>query len=138
MTDPEPWFRDGLAFACTRCGHCCTGRPGYVWVGLDEMVRLAEHQGESLDGFTAAHVRQVGDRYSLVERPDGDCIFWDREAGCTVYEARPEQCRSWPFWPANLAAPAAWERAGSGCPGIGRGPVVPMPAIEAASIRSGL
>ena len=28
----EPWYRDGLRFECTRCGHCCTGAPGYVWV----------------------------------------------------------------------------------------------------------
>ena len=28
----EPWYRDGLRFACTRCGACCTGAPGYVWV----------------------------------------------------------------------------------------------------------
>ena len=35
------------------------------------------------------HVCRVGSRYSLVEHPNGDCVFWDRDSGCTVYEARP-------------------------------------------------
>ena len=33
MTADSPeWYRDGLRFECTRCGACCTGAPGYVWV----------------------------------------------------------------------------------------------------------
>ena len=26
----DPWYNDGLRFTCTRCGHCCTGEPGFV------------------------------------------------------------------------------------------------------------
>ena len=36
---------------------------------------------------------------TLVEKADNhDCIFYDRQRGCTVYEDRPRQCRTWPFW----------------------------------------
>src|SRR5262249_52638930 len=122
MSAPEseaPWYKDGLAFACTRCGACCTGAPGYVWINEEEIARLAEYRGEPVGRFSSRYVRRVGNRYSLVERPGGDCIFWSREAGCTVYEARPGQCRTWPFWPENIAGPAAWDRVCRACPGSG-------------------
>ena len=37
----EPWFREGLKFACTGCGDCCTGEPGYVWVNKAEIEAMA-------------------------------------------------------------------------------------------------
>jgi Fe-S-cluster containining protein len=112
-----PWYRDGLSFACTRCGHCCTGAPGYVWVDAEEIARIAEFRGESVEAFSLRFVRRVGDRYSLIERPGGDCVFWSAESGCTIYPARPVQCQTWPFWPENLADRASWRRATRTCPG---------------------
>ncbi|WP_165250850.1 YkgJ family cysteine cluster protein [Paludisphaera soli] len=118
---PQPWYRDGLSFSCTKCGACCTGAPGYVWVDAEEVAALARHRGETPDEFSLRFVRKVGRRYSLIERPGGDCIFWDREAGCTVYEARPVQCRTWPFWPENVESPEDWEAVTEICPGSGKG-----------------
>jgi Fe-S-cluster containining protein len=90
-------------------------------VSPEEIASLAASRGESTDAFSRRFVRQVGSRYSLIERPGGDCIFWDKAVGCTVYEARPVQCRTWPFWPENVETPADWERTRQGCPGSGRG-----------------
>lgn len=133
MTDSHaPWYQDGLAFSCTRCGACCTGAPGYVWVDLPEIARLAEHLGQSVDTFSARHVRRVGSRYSLVEHPNGDCVFWDRDSGCTVYEARPTQCRTWPFWSENLETPEDWDRTRLACPGSGQGRVYSIDEIALA------
>ena len=132
-----PWYADGLAFSCTRCGDCCTGAPGYVWVDPEEIARLAEHRGESVEAFSRRYVRQVGQKYSLVEKPGGDCVFWDREAGCRVYEARPVQCRTWPFWPENIASPEDWERVVSVCPGSasGKGRVFTVEEIRATAAK---
>jgi uncharacterized protein len=41
----DPWYRDGLAFACTGCGDCCTGAPGYVWVTRAEIEAMAAALG---------------------------------------------------------------------------------------------
>jgi Fe-S-cluster containining protein len=133
--DEAPWYREGLAFACTRCGACCTGAPGYVWVDAEEIGRLAEHRGESVEDFSRRHVRRVGHRLSLIERPGGDCIFWDRQAGCTVYPARPVQCRTWPFWPENLASPEDWEHVTKVCPGSGQGRVFSVEEIRATAAK---
>jgi Fe-S-cluster containining protein len=116
-----PWYREGLAFSCTRCGACCTGAPGYVWVSPGEIERLAEYRGESVERFSSTFVRQVGERYSLIEKPGGDCIFWEKSAGCTVYPARPNQCQTWPFWPENVETPQDWEHVKAICPGSGHG-----------------
>jgi uncharacterized protein len=121
-SQPEiPWYSEGLAFSCTRCGACCTGAPGYVWVSVEEIETLARFRGETVDEFSSRFVRQVGSRFSLIERPGGDCIFWDANAGCTVYSARPIQCRTWPFWPENVESPEDWDQIKEICPGSGRG-----------------
>lgn len=116
-----PWYREGLAFSCTRCGACCTGAPGYVWVDEAEIEQLAAFGGETMEAFGSRYLRQVGDRISLIERPGGDCIFWDKTAGCTVYPARPVQCRTWPFWPENVETRQDWEYITTICPGSGKG-----------------
>ncbi len=131
----EPWYREGLAFTCTQCGACCTGAPGYVWVNAEEMTRLAEFKGLSVDDFGRQFVRQVETRFSLIERPGGDCIFWDRQVGCTVYPARPVQCRTWPFWPENIETAEDWERVTGICPGSGVGQVFSVEEIRATASR---
>ncbi len=75
--------------------------------------------------FEQRYVHSVGIRKSLVERGNGDCVFFDGEKRkCTVYGARPRQCRSWPFWESNVRTPAAWEQTCQACPGSGKGNLV--------------
>ncbi len=133
---PEPWYGDGLRFECTRCGACCTGSPGYVWMDAAEIARLADRLGLGLDEFGARFLRRVGNRLSLVEKPNHDCIFWDRSGGCTVYDDRPNQCRTWPFWPENVESPSDWRRTGRGCPGAGQGRLFTVEEIVDALGRS--
>jgi Fe-S-cluster containining protein len=131
----QPWYQEGLAFECTRCGACCTGAPGYVWVNGEEIARLAEYRGETPEVFSRAFVRRVGNDYSLIEKPGGDCIFWDRRTGCTVYPARPVQCQTWPFWPENIETRDDWDRVVQVCPGSGRGRVFSVEEITATAAR---
>jgi Fe-S-cluster containining protein len=84
-----------------------------------EVERLAQLLRLSVEELGGRYLRRVGRRYSLVEKAGGDCVFYD--GGCTVYEARPVQCRTFPFWSENLASPEAWEEAREECPGMGAG-----------------
>jgi Fe-S-cluster containining protein len=117
----EPWYRDGLRFTCTRCGNCCTGEPGYVWISPEELAALADYLEQPVEQVFARNVRVVNNEMSLVERPGGDCVFWDREKGCTVYPVRPTQCRTWPFWESTTRTKADWKRTQATCPGAGKG-----------------
>jgi Fe-S-cluster containining protein len=119
----EPWYKDGLSFECTRCGKCCTGEPGYVWVNDEEIAAIAALRGESVEEVRGLYTREGYRGVSLREKANGDCVFFDRDAGCTVYEARPRQCRTWPFWESNVATPRDWERTQAACPGSGQGEV---------------
>lgn len=130
-----PWYSEGLSFTCTKCGACCTGAPGFVWVDPVEIGRLAAFRGETVDQFSRKFVRQVGDRYSLVEKPGGDCIFWDKSAGCTVYPARPTQCQTWPFWPENIETAEAWDDVTQICPGSGKGQWFSLDEIRASAAK---
>ncbi len=133
MSEPAvPWYADGLRFACSGCGACCRIE-GHVWVDEGDIRRLAAHLGLELDELGRRHLRRVGRRYSLIEKPNHDCVFWDD--GCAVYAVRPAQCRTFPFWPEWLESPEAWQEAGEDCRGIGRGRLYDAAEIEA--IRGG-
>lgn len=122
MTDK--WYQDGLKFSCTQCGNCCSGDPGYVWATKEEIASISRFLGRTDGGLDPKHLRRVGWRFSLTEKPDGDCIFLKRENGksmCSIYSVRPVQCRTWPFWRENLRTPVAWEQAHQRCPGMNTG-----------------
>jgi len=120
----EPWYRDGLRFECTRCGKCCSGFPGFVWVNEAEVQAIAEFRGEPLEEVLGLYTRLVNGRRTLRDRGNDDCVFFDREAGCTIYAVRPRQCRTWPFWESNVCSPESWEQTQQRCPGSGQGELI--------------
>lgn len=127
-----PWYADGLRFNCTGCGDCCTGGPGYVWVNQAEINALAARLNLPVAEFEKRFVRQVGLRRTLKERKNYDCVFLDGESRkCTVYEDRPRQCRTWPFWNSNLKSPEAWQQTCEVCPGSGQGKLYSIDVIDA-------
>ncbi len=83
--------------------------------------------------FLERYTRRIGQRRSLNETRTSfghDCVFLDRtthpgKAICGLYDARPMQCRTWPFWPENLESPEAWRavKERTPCPGMDSGPV---------------
>ena len=136
----QEWYAEGLRFECTQCGNCCTGPPGTVWFDDEEAGRMAASLGLDVETFLARYARRVGRRWSLKEHrtPHGyDCIFLDRQsvegrAVCAIYQTRPGQCRTWPFWPENLTSRRAWTGAKrrTPCPGMDSGPLIPVERIR--------
>jgi Fe-S-cluster containining protein len=132
----DPWFCEGLKFACTGCGDCCTGAPGYVWVNKAEIEALSAAIGIAPAEFERRYVRRIGIRKSLIELSNGDCIFFHGESRtCQVYDARPRQCRTWPFWMSNLSSPATWQETAERCRGCNHGQRVPLSEISAQMTR---
>lgn len=120
---PEPPFwSHGLRFTCKApaCHECCSGRhgPGHVWVDDADVARLAAHLEVSEEAFARAALRLTPRGLSLQERAGGDCLFLEPDGRCRVYEARPTQCRTYPFWPHVVASEARWREEACRCPGI--------------------
>ncbi len=101
---------------------------------------MADRLGVDKSTFYRKYARKLRGRWSLIERKTEhgyDCIFLDRKsepgkALCSIYRARPAQCRTWPFWPENLTTPQAWEDAKrqTPCPGMDSGQRVPVTQIR--------
>ena len=49
---------------------------------------------------------------------------------CSVYESRPSQCRTWPFWNDNMNAKVWNKDISVNCPGIGKGKIIKQKEIE--------
>jgi Fe-S-cluster containining protein len=147
---PAPWYAQGLRFTCTCCGNCCTGGPGFVWISEEEICRLAAHLKLTPQQTVERYCRKINGRFSLKESRslsgNYDCVFLkeikpprtSRRAQvivqarrvCGIYEARPLQCRTWPFWPENLESPADWKSKTRMCPGMNTGKHFPLEKIE--------
>jgi hypothetical protein len=127
------WYAAGLRFRCRRCGACCTGAPGYVWLQAEEAAAIAARLGIEPEEFLSRHTRRVYGLLSLREDPDGRCVLFESGRGCRAYEARPRQCRTWPFWARNVATRAAWDREAVECPGMGSGDLFGPDEIERCS-----
>jgi len=133
MTD-RPFYAEGLKFTCTRCSSCCRHESGYVYLSEIDLSRLAKKFEMDYTAFVNTWCRwipftQGSERLSLKEKSNFDCIFWDTP-GCKVYNVRPLQCRSFPFWDYVLCSPQAWKNAGENCPGINNGQLHSMEKIE--------
>jgi Fe-S-cluster containining protein len=94
-------------FRCTGCGECCRW-PGSVLLTGPDITVLAEQLALSEEQFISRHTRLAFNRIQLAlnERADGSCIFLEKNR-CSVYAARPRQCRSFPFeWRVPHGCPA--------------------------------
>jgi Fe-S-cluster containining protein len=121
----QPWYRDGLRFACTRCGRCCTNRGDerWVWVEADEVRSIAAWLGLEEAAFRGRWCQETEEGTSLASAGDA-CAFLTEERLCAIHSVRPRQCRTWPFWPETIRSRKAWEREVlSFCPGAGAGPL---------------
>ncbi len=89
--------------ACATCeGRCCTGESGYIYVTKAEIFAIAEVLDMDVNEFALKYLFKKGYKYSIKENKINDsyeCVFYDRESnGCKIYNARPSQCKTFPFW----------------------------------------
>ncbi len=97
-------------FACSGCGTCCRWG-GSVLLTEADAVCMAAFLGLTEAEFIDEHTRLAPNRQqlALLDQADGSCAFLEGNR-CTVYDARPEQCRSFPY---------AWQ-VSAGCPELDR------------------
>jgi Fe-S-cluster containining protein len=74
----------------------------------------------------------------LGQKRNQDCIFWDDSGGCQVYASRPTQCRTYPFWKANLQTELDWKAEKRPCPGVGEGSLHSREIIASMFVDDGI
>ena len=96
-----------MGFDCTKCpGYCCSH--SRIAVSDYDIHRLAQHFGisdrEARERFTYHYEYKAEDISEQILRHHKDkvyksiCRFFDRDARqCTVYPARPNVCRKYPY-----------------------------------------
>ena len=129
------WYIAGLHFECFKCGNCCAGPDeGYIWITKPEINLLTKYLKMNPDQLRRKFLKRLGPRTTIIEEPKNkDCIFLTRinhQKGCAIYPVRPNQCRTWPFWPENLKTPNTWNASATKCPGINRGKLYTFEQIE--------
>ncbi len=131
-SDSDLWWKQGVRFECQGSGQCCTshGEYGYVFLSKDDRIKMAEHFEMKLSAFTKKYCEKLNGAFHLKEDPKNpDCMFLKNKR-CQIYKARPSQCRTWPFWPEVMPAKTWKKEVLNFCPGIGKGPLVPVNKIE--------
>lgn len=110
-----------LDFSCQRCSNCCRLEPGAVFLTQEDADNISKSLGLSLNDFLTKYCRELykGDIpvVALKEKKNYDCILWN--GGCSVYNARPVQCRTYPFWPYVVESKEYVDLEKRRCKGIG-------------------
>ena len=128
----KKWYDEGIRFSCQGSGNCCVshGEYGFVYLDKDDRKQMANLLGLTISAFTRKYCQKSDGYYHLKSPKDSpDCIFLDNNK-CSVYEARPMQCRTWPFWPDVLDAKTWKKDVAAFCPGVGKGRLFKREEIE--------
>jgi Fe-S-cluster containining protein len=118
----------GLRFECTQCGKCCWTRGEYshVYLTPDDLAALAAAVGLSVAETRKRYTFRDENGWTELDFSGGRCVMLDEKTNlCTVYESRPTQCRTFPFWPEMIRRGGWTAEAKRICEGVGNGRVVP-------------
>jgi Fe-S-cluster containining protein len=127
------WEKDGIRFECQGSGNCCVsrGQYGYVYMTLFDRKRMAQSMKLTTTQFTRQYCAKTDGVYHLKDGKGPECLFLKNNK-CSVYLGRPDQCRTWPFWPEVMNAKTWRLEVANFCPGIGKGKVYSPAEISAA------
>lgn len=122
-----PWYEQGLEFSCTGCGKCCKV-DGDVWLAPEEISsilsflkmdhdRLGEFRRKYIRGEISPAVEQTSETnktngiqsWMCLKRNEGSCVFLNDDGKCSIYDVRPVQCQTYPFWPSVLESGQTWK-----------------------------
>ncbi|MDX9730779.1 MAG: YkgJ family cysteine cluster protein [Bdellovibrionales bacterium] len=133
------WYAKGVRFECQGSGKCCVshGEYGYVYVTAADRKRMAKLRGIPTVEFTRTFCIKEEGLFRLIDGLSDDpknpgakpCVFLKKNR-CEIYEARPTQCRTWPFWPETMSAKAWKKDVVAFFPGVNKGRVWPREENE--------
>jgi Fe-S-cluster containining protein len=90
---------DNPPLNCLKCPSFCCYVGGYVQVSRNDIRQLAKHLGLTVRQFEEQHIIKVNeDGEKLIKNDNQACQFLGPNRRCTVYHARPRDCRGYNCW----------------------------------------
>ena len=112
---------NSVKFECIAgCSECCKLSGGFVFLSEDEAQKIAEYLKTDEENFLKFFTRIIDDQLALVDGDEDNCVFLEDDL-CMIYDVRPLQCRTYPFWSSNMKTKERWALTKEECPGIGKG-----------------
>jgi uncharacterized protein len=126
-------YKNGIRFECQGSGKCCVSREsyGFVYLSDSDIIRFSKYLKLTIKKFKEKYCQLTDGFIHLIERTElkGNCIFL-KDKKCSVYEGRPSQCRTWPFWNENMNSKVWNEDISLNCPGVGKGEIIKAKKIK--------
>ena len=125
-------YSKGMRFQCQKSSNCCVSRGsyGFVYLSKKDILRLSIYTDLSIKDFIKLYCEKTyGFVHFKERRKNSECQFLEKKR-CSIYKARPTQCRTWPFWSENMKTKTWNEEIQSFCPGIGKGKIIQQSQIE--------
>ena len=125
-------FKNGIKFKCQGSSNCCISRGsyGYVYLNKKDLINIAKYINVSINLFKKKYCEYSNGYLHLKEiKTNGNCQFLENKK-CSIYSARPIQCRTWPFWKENMNIKKWNEELTNFCPGIGKGKLISSSMIQ--------
>ena len=120
----KAWFDKAISFSCTACGKCCKSNGATrVFVNSKEIENIASVMNISVDAVNKEYITTVlgndGTELNSLKKHSSknQCVFLDGNK-CSIYSARPTQCRTYPYWPHIMIGEAEWRAEAVSCEGI--------------------
>jgi len=125
--------QQALRFHCTGCGRCCLGHADEHYIELaqgeaEQISRFLRLDSEAFRRDYLIHLPDIGEGIRINRQ--GRCMLLNERNQCSVYEVRPRQCRTYPFWPELMQSSSAWHAEAKRCEGINQGEIVESTHIE--------
>ena len=128
----KEFFKKGIKFKCQGSSNCCVSRGsyGFVYLSKKDLIKIAKYLNVSINLFKKKYC-QYSDGYLHLKEINinGNCQFLENKK-CSIYTARPMQCRTWPFWKENMNIKKWNEELINFCPGIGKGKLISASMIQ--------
>ena len=125
-------FKNGIRFKCQGSSNCCVSRGnyGFVYLCKKDVKKIANFFNISIKEFKKKYCN-ISNGYTHLKEinKNGNCQFLNKKK-CSIYESRPIQCRTWPFWRENMNAKKWNKEIINFCPGIGKGKIISLLNIQ--------
>ncbi|HAZ12258.1 MAG: hypothetical protein A2X86_03385 [Bdellovibrionales bacterium GWA2_49_15] len=105
LARPQTWVRYRKQY-CQNCLALCCALP--VEATAQDLVRMQlltefdlelgeKHLSKVFKELTNIRsYNKKSAKFTLAQRPNGDCVYLNEERRCSIYECRPETCRNHP------------------------------------------